>query len=196
MSKYIPKSRPQITREESLQLARHYYGNDLPPILIIGVRGYYPKSMGATAGNDINLYDDAAILVGDDVFKTFNFNTDPSFIIGRGGRGMAVLDTGKYEFYRGKHRGRYNALRAYPEGAILPCTRKGEKSTCRYINIHKGGMNPSSAGVTWSEGCQTVPTSQWNDFIETVYANMTKHKMRTINYLLIENEPMLKIIRS
>lgn len=195
MSKYIPKSRPQITKEEALQVAQHNYGNNVPPLLIIGVRGYYPKSMGATEVNDFNLYDDAAILIGDNVFKTFNFNTDPSFLIKKG-REMAVLDTGKYKFYRGKHKGKYNALRAYPEGIVLPCTRNGKKSTCRYINIHKGGMNPSSAGITWSEGCPSVPTSQWNEFIETVYSNMTKLKISVVDCLLIDNDSMLKIIRN
>jgi hypothetical protein len=151
--------------------------------------------MGNPNTNDINLYDDAMILYSNDIYETFNANTDPSFIV-KNGRELAVLKTGKYKFYCGKHKNKYNALRAYPEGVVLPCTRNGKDSTCRFINIHKGGMTPSSAGVTWSEGCPSIPNNQWRDFIETVYRIMRYKGLKTVDFLLIDNDEMLKIIQN
>lgn len=193
--KYIPDSKPQIKKEDVLKILakQSKVDEDLSPLTIIGIRGYYSKSMGTTQGNDINLYDDAVILIGKGVFATYNFNTDPSFVK-KNGRSLAMLNTGTYKFARGKHRGKYNALRAYPEGVVLPCTRDGKPATCSFINIHKGGVSPSTAGLTWSEGCQTVPSPQWDSFITTVYSQMTKYNMKTVDYILMTNEEMLGFI--
>ncbi len=81
-----------------------------------------------------------------------------------GGRALAELNLGRYQFYRGLHRGRYKALRSYPEGVHLPCTRNGVASTAQYINIHKGSSNPRAKNVVWSEGCLTIVDTQYNDW--------------------------------
>lgn len=196
MSKYIPKTRPKISKEDSIKIATHYLGSKLPPLLLIGIRGYYLNSMGEPNVNDFNLYDDACVILGEKVYKTFNFNTDPSFVKRKSdGKPLAVLNKGVYKFYRGKHQNKYNALRAYPEGVVLPCTRDGKPSTCSFVNIHKGGETPSSAGVTWSEGCQTVPKRQWADFIETVYLHMSRHNLSTIDYILLDEQDRKRILR-
>lgn len=191
--KVIPASRPKITKEETEKIIKSKLGAEAPSLVIVGIRGYYSKSMGATEGNDINLYDDACIVWGLDTFKTFNFNTDPSFVK-KNGRALAKLNAGVYTFYKGKHRPNsprgYDALRPYPEGVVLDCTREGKPAKCSLTNIHKGGMNAGSAGVTWSEGCQTLPPAQWDEFINLVYSKMTKLGMKTIKYILIDASEM------
>jgi hypothetical protein len=194
MTKLIPDSKPKLKKTEAAKIIEKYLTGSKPPNILIGIRGYYSKTMGATEGNDINLYDDAIILYGDK-YGTFNANTDPSFVK-QNGRNLAKLDTGLYTFYKGRHKGQYNALRAYPEGVILPCTRDGKPDTCSAINIHKGGINTSSKDRVWSAGCQTLPATQWNSFIETVYELMLKHQQKTIPYILIDAEEMSLILNS
>jgi hypothetical protein len=189
MSSILPTTRPKLTRADADKIVKAKFGAQAPKLVILGVRGYYSK-MGATPGNDINLYDDAIFVVGTK-YVAFNANTDPSFYKRRG-KALAKIDTGNYKFYKGKHKGRYNALRAFPEGVKIPCTRDGKPSTAQYINIHKGGT--SGTDVTWSEGCQTIPAPQWNEFINLAYREMDDHKVRTVDYILITNEEMKKIL--
>lgn len=195
--KIIPDSKPQLTKQEAEKIVKHYLGANTPPIVLVGIRGYYSKTMGETEGNDINLYDDAMIIWGLNTYKTFNGNTDPSFVK-KNGSELAKLNEGVYKFYRGKHKNKYNALRSYPEGVVLPCTRAGKAANCSYINIHKGGMNPADRanGVTYSHGCQTLPPTQWEDYIENVYAGMNRNGMTTITYILLTAEQMNAILES
>jgi hypothetical protein len=51
------------------------------------------------------------------------------------------------------------------------------------INIHRGGVNTTS-----SEGCQTIPPSQWNGFITIVKEQMKWYGQKTIPYVLTERE--------
>lgn len=185
----LPESRPKLSKEDAVKILKAKLGAQAPKLAIIGVRGYYSK-MGATAGNDINLYDDAIFVVGTK-YATFNANTDPSFVIRRG-KSLAKLNPGNYKYYKGKHRGRYNALRPFPEGVALACTRNGKPSTAKYTNIHKGGVDGND--VTWSEGCQTIPAPQWNEFINLVYREMDDHQIKVIDYVLITNDEMKQII--
>lgn len=186
--KILPDSKPKITKQEAEKIVRYHLGANPPPLVLIGIRGYYSKTMGATDKNDINLYDDAMIVWGLDTFETFNANTDPSYT----NKDLAMLDTGVYRFYRGKHRGQYNALRAFPEGVKLPCTRDGEKSLCSAINIHYGGLKPPY--VTWSAGCQTIPKNQWESFIHLVYNKMLVNNVKVVPYILITQEQMTKVL--
>jgi hypothetical protein len=144
--------------------------------------------MGVAGKDDSNIYDDAAFLVGDDLrlFESYNANTNPSVPF-RGGRYLAKLNLGRYRFYQGLHKGKYKALRSYPEGVSLPCTRNGELSVCSHINIHKGSTNPKANDVVWSEGCLTIPDIQYGDFIARVYDAMDRHGMETIDVILLEN---------
>lgn len=189
MSNILPASRPKLTREDALKIVKAKLGASAPKLVLIGIRGYYSKTMGPTQNNDLNIYDDAIIVVGTS-YSTFNANTDPSFAVRRG-RALAKLNTGKYKYYKGKHRGRYNALRPHPEGVALPCTRNGKPSTAKYTNIHKGGT--SGTDVVWSEGCQTIPAPQWPEFIKTVYKEMDAHKLGTVDYILIDAEELDKL---
>lgn len=133
--------------------------------LIGGMRGYFPKSLGPTPGNDRDVDDDGFfLLVVDDAgavafWRTYNGNTDPSgWKVGR-----AALEPGVWPCYQfDTHRG---AKRQYP--AI--CQRRGPVTVKRDgqglqtgmfgINLHEHGDWGTS-----SLGCQTFPNSQWEGF--------------------------------
>lgn len=187
----MPKTgTPKLTREDAEKIVVQKLGANAPKPVLIGVRGYYSK-MGQEGKNDLNIYDDAMFVVGKN-YQSFNANTDPSFVK-RKGRTLAALKEGVYQFAKGKHRMRYNALRAHPDGVALPCTRDGKDSVATFINIHMGGT--SGADVVWSEGCQTIPKKQWNKFIEMVYDEMNWAKAKTITYILISNDEMKQILK-
>lgn len=176
----VPNSRPKLTREDAAKhFAYHLFTPGESEVVLLGIRGYYLNSMGIVGGNDQAMYDDAICVYSPDVFEAFNANCDPQ----KAGQHKAMLDPGKYTFYKGLHKGKYNALRPYPEGVTLPCTRDGVKSVCSHTNIHKGGFKD-----TFSEGCQTIYPNQWDTFIKLVYRLMTKYGQKTVRYLLIENK--------
>lgn len=187
MAKILPPSRPHRNRERVQKALLHHAPNFPTPVLLF-IRGHYLDTMGRENVNDRNIYDDAVFLVSENfkIFESFNANTDPAFVR-RGNRDLAMLDLGRYRFYKGKHRGRYNALRAFPEGVVLPCTRNGKPSTCQFINIHKGSSDPNKLDVTNSEGCLTIPSVQWQEFIERVYDAMDRVRAQTVEVLILEN---------
>jgi lysozyme len=177
-----PATRPKQDRATTAQIIEKA-GISPGRVALLAIRGYYRDTMGKEGVNDRGIYDDAIFIISPAVYKTFNANTDPQ----KYGRRLAMLKPGHYAFYRGKHKGSakygYNALRAYPEGVELPCTRDGVDSTCSYINIHKGGYRD-----TFSAGCITLPPSQWSEFIRTVYAEMDRLNQPVINLILKENK--------
>jgi lysozyme len=167
-----PGGRPKLTRtdlEARLEPLKAEWASH--ELIVVGLRGYFPKSLGPTAGNDRNVYDDAiALFVPSlDLFAAFNGNTDPSrvrngFGTANGTKGMAVLDPGVWPVYRFDiHHG------SAPHEAI--CERGGPVRVMRDaavpypdvgnhgINIHRGGYYTTS-----SLGCQTVPPEQWGEF--------------------------------
>jgi len=168
-------NKPKITYPE---LIAKYPELEKESVYLVGIRGYYLNSKGSVGANDIGIFDDAILLVIDGVIYPFNGNTDPS----KEGAGLAMLKCGKYTYYKGKHRGKYDALRPFPEGVKMPCTRDGKDSFAIACNIHAGGEKS-----TGSHGCQTLPKSQWENFIDLVYLVMDRRKMKTINYFLHEN---------
>lgn len=179
----LPPERPKISEDQlAVQLSALSIDNNRYPMMVVGIRGYYSKSMGATPSNERGIYDDAICLyapkngrfVG--IFKAFNGNTDPSKIrIGTGtgtgaGKGMAQLKPGVWYSYRFD----IHNSKVSPHPAI--CQRAGPVTVMRDgdppyedsgmfgINIHRGGNYQTS-----SEGCQTVPPSQWEEFISTAH---------------------------
>lgn len=174
MKKILPPSRPKRDNAtldaivEHFDLARHRAS-------LIYVRGYYLDTLGKRGVDDTNIYDDAVFLVSPNVRDSWNANTSPSFPE----KGYAELVLGKYVYYPAYHhisdpRKRYKALRPYPEGVVLKCTRNGKLSTCSHTNLHKGGVNPSAFDVVWSQGCMTVPASQYADFQTRVFAEIER----------------------
>jgi len=178
----VPGSRPHQTREETIAILKKHDITFDNHVVLLGVRGYYRDSMGVKGANDIDMYDDALFVVSPTAYATFNFNTDPA----KAGHYLAMLDPGVYDFCKGDHHPHtpkaYHALRPFPEGIRLPCTRDGVHSTCALTNIHKGGFND-----TFSEGCQTIYPTQYAEAMPFIYNEMTKHKQTIVKYVLIAN---------
>jgi len=144
---------------------------------LIYVRGHYLDSMGRPDVDDVNIYDDAVFLASPNLRESWNANTSPSFPK----KGYAELMLGQFVYYPSFHhiwdaKKRYKALRPYPEGVRLKCLRNGKPSTCANTNAHMGGANPAAFDVVWSEGCLTVPKTQYPDFQSRVF-----HEIETCN---------------
>lgn len=178
----IPKSRPQ-QKKSVTRNALKKAGIDTG-VSIVGIRGYYRDTMGEVGKNDRGIYDDAIIVMSENVHATFNANTDPSLFK----KGVASLKPGLHLYKKGNHgisRGPgYPALRPATKGEVLPVVRDGQGDSLGVaINIHKGGYKTTS-----SEGCQTIHPDQWQGFINLVYSEMSRYGQKTIPYLLLENK--------
>lgn len=151
---------------------------------ILGVRGW-ANFAGQSSKNQRAVYDDAIFVIGrEGEFYSFNANTDPTeFKAGR-----AVLQPGTYQYQLGIHNRnlpeprRHLALvqaakvKIHRDGAAFP------EEGFFAINIHRGGKL-----ATGSEGCQTIPSDQWQEFIDTVQFDIMEHySMRYIYYKLVE----------
>lgn len=187
----VPRTRPKMERRELTQRLLHALndtGNDTGSdfrIFFVGIRGYYLNTMGVPGKNDRNIYDDAIFVVSDDVFASFNANTDPSKYRKR----IATLEPGVWRSYTfDLHKGKYLAL--CQRGGPVTVTRDGwtNKDHGYFgINIHRGSYSSTS-----SEGCQTIYPAQWDSFItlatgeaKRVHGSQWKKKIYT--YVLLEN---------
>lgn len=194
----LPKTRPSITRDRAIKAATlaGLSQTQAHSVFVLAIRGYYRDSIGKPGVNDRNVYDDAAVIVFPETgtagtkyhgVKTYNFNTDPSKYV----NGIATLKTGIYNYRKGIHgiswrapRVPYPAFRPATKDEQVPVLRDGSKVATLMgtaINIHKGGV-----GGTYSEGCQTLPPSQWDDFKGTLYALMDAYSLKTFPYALID----------
>ena len=188
-------NRPKITQEETARIVEKHFGAVPPPLLLIAIRGYFLNSVGKRGENDYNVWDDAVLVTENgQLQRAFNANTDPSKIKS----GLAMLNEGLYYFYKGMHKNRIRAFRAFPEGVKLPCKRQDalgnwHSSVCSAINIHDGGERD-----TWSAGCQTVINTHQNaQFIEMrdlVYGIMDRLRLLHFPYLLIDEAKMRECI--
>jgi hypothetical protein len=189
MSTITPPQRPQ-QREST---TRSIIADHLVPqqVVLVGIRGYYDDTFGAPDKNDRGFYDDALFLVTPNQHRAFNANTDPSRFGARpnGQRGLALLKTGVWLYRIGQHgirsKDSYTALVQAQDVTIVRDAVRGKKpvtETGRFgINIHRGGV-----GTTGSEGCQTVPPSQWAEFIAMTQSAMREYRQTTVPYILVE----------
>ncbi|MGV3619104.1 MAG: hypothetical protein ACO1SV_27575 [Fimbriimonas sp.] len=182
MPTIVPSTRPGLTLSTAKRLLAQHGVTD--KVALIGVRGYYLRSMGDKDRNDRGIYDDAIAIVSPAGIWTFNANADPSIFR----KGIATLKPGVHRYRKGRHgisRGPgYDALRPATEGERLPVVRDpGVSDWGIAINIHKGSRNSTS-----SEGCQTIHPEQWSAFIAMVYGEVDRHGQRTVPYLLVVND--------
>lgn len=198
--------KPQITREKVLQLAEERWKLDghtepLPAYFLFAVRGYWPKSMGPTDGNDPGVWDDALFFVTPKGMRAEQGNTDPTRYGWNAGAGkpMAVLNPGCWPFRRGPHKGVTPALRQMtveeakphkvPHDGRFSVTRTYAKADKRNyqeagyyaINIHPGGVNTTS-----SEGCQTLPRTTAKSFLGQVWDVTLANNIPYVWYILVE----------
>jgi len=175
-----PKSKPQQPREvTAADLIAHGVRD---AVALIGYRGYYRDTLGEPGRNDRGIYDDALMVYSPEVYATFNANTDPS----RYATGIASLATGVWRYKIGIHglskpaRLQYRALvQAGPVTVIRD--KQGPDTGMFGINIHRGGVSTTS-----SLGCQTIHPDQWTAFLALVEAEMKRHALKSVPYLLIE----------
>jgi lysozyme len=180
-----PKTRPRITAQDVEEIARkHGVKNS---VAIVGIRGYYLRTLGNPKKNDRGIWDDCIAVISPTAFAAYNGNTDPSFWR----KNIASLVVGVHKYRKGRHgisRGNpYPALRPANPSESLPVTRDGQlgRSQGVAINIHRGGsINSTSQSVTSSLGCQTIPREQWPSFIGLVYGEMDRYGQKVIPYVL------------
>ena len=177
----VPNARPEMGRHAAEQLL-HAHGVEGPALL--GRRGYYRDTMGKPGENDRGIYDDAIMLVTPTAYVTFNANCDPS----RYARGMAVLAPGVWRYKVGIHglsRPKAEQYEALVQAAPVTVRRdqQGNDTGWFGINIHRGGRT-----TTGSLGCQTIHPSQWEAFLALVKAELHRHGIVTIPYVLTERE--------
>ena len=173
-------TRPKLSEQSARDLVAPFNLND--KVILLGMRGYYKRTMGNPEKNDRGMYDDAIFILAPGFFQAFNANTDPSVYR----KGIATLKPGVHRYRKGNHgisKGPgYPALRPATAGERHPVTRDGQGDDFGIaINIHRGGFKHTS-----SEGCQTIHPNQWSGFITKVYELMDQHGQRTVPYVLVE----------
>lgn len=181
MRTMLPSGKPQMTKADALEKLSAF-ALAAYPVKLLGVRGYFGKTMGDPDKNDVGIYDDALFVVSDDLYLPFNANTDPSRLLPN----VAVLKPGGPYLYKiGMHnmKAPYQALRQFGRVTVL---REGKEHTDTaaapfYIDIHKGGYNTTS-----SLGCQTLHPEQWYFFLQSVKDELKKHNQQIIPYCLVE----------
>lgn len=177
----VPNTKPKLNQAEALEYVKSIAYPDIIKVpMLIGLRGYYKRTMGNPDENDRNIYDDAIVLVTPNVYATFNANTDPSITRPK----VAVLKEGTWLYQLGKHG--YATKRPYPAlvqaGAVTVVRdQQGEDTGWFGINIHRGGRNTTS-----SLGCQTIYPDQWDSFYALVSSEMKRFNETIINYVLID----------
>lgn len=197
----IPKSRPKLPPIDVRKIARAK-GVEIPrdgAMAILAIRGYYEDSMGAPGQNDRAIYDEAVWIILHDRCLPFNFNTDPSAYR----KGMATLKPGVWWMIPGWHKiGNPKGHCAFRQFGNVTVIRddKGEHTGYFGINLHRGGNTGTS-----SEGCQTVPLSQWDEFRQSGYkalgitdADVKKHPAgvpgKRFRYILVTKDEAENIL--
>lgn len=191
MSHILPPDRPQLPVTQIDAIIGQHRGKLMPgdkAVLVIW-RGYYRDTMGAPGKNDAGIYDDAFFWRAPNAFSAWNGNSDPSHYgwNPNAGKFMARLAVGVWRFVKWKHKGQYWAFGQGSNKVTVERIREGgevartETGTFG-INIHRGSVNHTS-----SEGCQTLPPSQWDAFKGTGYGLLESWKQQSFPVIVIAN---------
>jgi len=190
----VPENRPRLSSKELLALLKPFKKKLAPyEVILVGIRGYYKKTMGDPNINDIGIYDDAIFIYSPSAFAAFNANTDPTVKRRKTPtlRGIATLQPGFWPVYKfDNHIGKKTKYPAICQrlGPVV-VSRDGETELDKGefgINIHKGAL-----GSTSSEGCQTIHPNQWESFYELAKDQAVRYygaewKKTVIPYVLLE----------
>lgn len=175
-----PSGKPRLDKPTAVKyLAQHGVSVSRAPALL-GIRGYYRDTMGVKGQNDVGIYDDAIFLVSPSAFAPYNANVDPS----RHFPHVATLADGVYTYKLGTHHpGTPGAYECLVQAGPVTVHRDGgaDETGEFYIHIHRGGVNGTS-----SEGCQTIPASQYDDFLARVKTEMRRADVTRLVYVLME----------
>jgi hypothetical protein len=120
-------------------------------------------------------FDDIFILLVRGLVFKFQGSTDPG--ASSHPEGAPFLVTGQHDFRFGLHQGKYHALRPlhFDQHGVLVVRSKGDFKLSAddlkrgvqvngTINIHWGGKGVGRAVNRWSEGCQVITGSGYEDF--------------------------------
>ncbi len=172
-----PQARPQMSRPEVLTyLTAANIDITKSLVVIVGMRGYYANTFGKPGANDIGVDDDAFFVVSPRAFRSFNGNTDPSVKRSK----IATLLTGLYQAIKWLHKGKYRGYQITQDRV----SREGLTGvdTGRHgINFHYHGSQKTD-----SEGCQTLPKSQYPEFVKLVDTEMDYYRVNEFIYLLVD----------
>ena len=176
----------------NLDSFRYQYRNvfkTLPPISLLGVRGYFD------GGNRPDIYNDAILRVIEGEMTIFPASVDPgAYYIAHpvNPMGCARLRAGIYSYKLGEHHAQ-NALVQADEVKVDRLDKLGKKigeeSGWFGLNIHSGG--PEYLVGRYSAGCQVIKTSEpwkdeWVDFFVPIQVGVEIFKQTTIPYLLVD----------
>jgi len=178
----LPSSTPKASLDRVTKAIKKAKITDI--LVLVSVRGYYLNSMGRPGVNDRGIYDDAMFIVSPTHFSSCNANNDPSVYR----KGIATIAPGVHRYRKGNHGisrpgGGYPAFRPATKNEELPVLRDGILNPSPGIatNIHRGGRNGTS-----SEGCQTLPPSQWDAFYAAQSGEMKRHGVKDFPCLLVD----------
>jgi hypothetical protein len=132
-------------------------------------------------------FDDALILLIKGMVFKFQGSTDPGSTKNR--KGAPFLVPGQHDFRFGLHRSSYHALRPLAHGVLVVRSKgdillsdedvRGKLERNGTINIHWGGKGVGRPVNRWSEGCQVITGSG--------YENHRKHLVSCAGYVGINN---------
>lgn len=144
--------------------------------------------MGKIGANDRGIYDDAIFFVTPQIFSSFNANCDPSLFE----ENIASIKADQVVWFKkGDHGLAYRPPRRHPAFrqsrpiAVVRDDGKGgfreEKPSWPYTNLHRGGQDSTN-----SEGCLTIPPSQWEGARELGYEQMDEYGQDEVPCILVE----------
>ena len=181
----------ELLREEGLP-------EDFRGVALVGFRGWEHRDERINRRGE---YDDILVMVdvtgsagiapGARLLGTWRFNADPSRsgYNRRRGKYYGRLAPGLYWYVRGLHRRRVPGLRQAPgrEGSVKLIRDKSGRVVSGHfgINFHPGGRFR-----TGSDGCQTLPPSDWREFKPMIYEITRERGQNRIPYLLVNTAYM------